>query len=355
MSLRMGWKHLRINGWRQMLIRLFIEARVYFRYSTARKLANLVRVRWQYGRKSLVATGYPYRYYVEPTNSCNLRCPFCFGWQERSGRQWGLMAPDTFRTIVDQIAPYAYWIDLYDRGEPLLHPDLFAMIAYAHQHRVGTKISSNLNKLDEAGAEQIVKSGLDYLVVSVDGATQETYHSYRVGGNLEVVLKNLRAIVENKRRLKSATPYITMRTLLNRRTEPEMEAIRRIARETGVDNLIFVPMIVNIASADADQWLPTNPLYSFYDYDRRTNAMAGDTKACVELWSRGTITWDGRVFPCCFSDGPNEELGDVAGGSLLAIWNNEAYQASRAAFRDPLAPPRVTTVCTSCRGFRKRR
>lgn len=355
MGLRFAWILLRINGWRQMSRRLFIEARIYVRYSTPRKLANLARLLWQYWRRSLIATGYPYRYYLEPTNACNLRCPFCFGWQERSGRSWGTMTLDTFKHLVDEIAPYTYWIDLYNRGEPLLHPDIFAMIAYAHQRGVGTKISSNLNRLGESGAEQMVKSGLDYLVVSLDGATQKTYASYRVGGDLDQVLKNLRFIVEAKRRLGSATPYITIRTLVMKRNEGEISAIQRLAREIGVDNLIFEPMIVNITRQDASEWLPTNAMYSFYDYDRRTNVAVGDIKACVELWTRGTITWDGHVFPCCFSDGVGEELGDAAQESFLAIWNNEAYRSSRAVFGDPLAPPVVATVCTQCRGYRKRK
>jgi MoaA/NifB/PqqE/SkfB family radical SAM enzyme len=355
MNPRLLWLLLRINSWRQMLIRLFIETRIYLRYSTPRKLANLAQLQWQYSRNHVIARGYPYRYYVEPTNSCNLRCPFCFGWQERSRRRWGTMPLETFKSIVDQIAPYAFWVDLYNRGEPLLHPEIYAMIAYAHQRGIGTKISTNMNKLDDASAEQMVKSGLDYLVVSLDGATQETYASYRVGGDIDLVLTNLRAVVECKRRLRSATPYITIRTLIMRRNEHELPLIRQIAQEIGADNLIFVPMIVNIEKQSADQWLPSNPMYSFYDYRRRTKKTSSNAKSCAELWSRGTITWDGRVFPCCFADGANEALGDLARSDFLTIWNNEQYQASRAVFQRPPTSTTVTTVCTSCRGFRKTR
>lgn len=357
MNVRLLSRLVRINGWRQVLARLFIEARVYIRYSTVRKLLNLVRVLWQYRRKSLVAQGYPYRYYIEPTNACNLRCPFCFGWQERSRRTWGTMGLDMFKSLVDEIAPYAYWIDLYNRGEPLLHADLCEMIAYAHERGIGTKIGSNLHNLDNHGAQRLVESGLDYLVVALDGATQESYANYRVGGDIRVVLQNLRALTACKRRLKTATPYITIRTLIMRQNENELGAIKAIAEELGVDNVIFTPMIVNIRGKDADQWLPSKPMHSFYDYERRCNTIARGNAACIELWSRGTINSDGRVFPCCFADGIGEELGNLTDSDFLNIWNNERYQASRAVFSDarPGKPSEVATVCTSCRGFRKTR
>jgi MoaA/NifB/PqqE/SkfB family radical SAM enzyme len=347
---------MRLNGLRQMLKRLFIEARVYFRYSTGRKLLNLLRLQWQFRRKTLNAAGSPYRYYVEPTNACNLRCPFCFGWQERSRRRWGQMPLETFKSIIDQIAPSAYWVDLYNRGEPLLHPEICEMVSYANQQRIGTKISTNLNKLEPGTAEQLVKSGLDYLVVSIDGATQESYSSYRAGGDLEKLLSNLRAIMQAKNRLKSATPYITVRTIIMRQNEHELDKIKQTALEIGADNVIFVPMIVNMESESANEWLPVNPEYSMYDYEKRSNRLSYDLKACPELWQRWTINWDARVFPCCFADGDGEELGNLTESDISTIWNSIEYQASRATFSKacPSELVGITTVCTECRGSRKR-
>ncbi len=338
-----------------MLVRLFIEDRVYFRYATPRKIANLLQSWWHYLRRDVILKSYPYRYYIEPTNACNLRCPFCLGWQERSKRRWGMMSLEMYKAFIDQIAPYTYWIDLYNRGEPVLHPDLVEMIAYAHKHGIGTKISSNFHKVDDAYIEQLVRSGLDYLVIPLDGATQETYSTYRVGGDVEVVLQNLRAVVAWKRRLKSKTPYITIRTLIMRRNEHELEEIKRLAHEMGVDNLMFTPMIVNIKREDADQWLPTNPLHSFYDYEKRTNRFAV-RKACAELWMRGTLNWDGGIFPCCFADNEEEALGKLETTDFLMLWNSKPYQASRAVFRTPPsdADYQIATVCTSCRGLRKK-
>ena len=356
MNIRSLWQLMRLNGLWQMLKRLFIEVRVYFKYSTGRKLWNLLRLQWQYRRRSLTAVGSPYRYYIEPTNACNLRCPFCFGWQERSRRSWGTMPLETFKSIVDQIAPYTYWVDLYNRGEPLLHPEICEMISYAHQKGIGTKISTNLNKLEPGTAEKLVTSGLDYLVVSIDGATQESYSSYRAGGNLETLLNNLRAITHEKARLKSATPKITVRTIIMRQNEHELDKIKQTALEIGADNVIFVPMIVDIESDSANEWLPCNPKYSMYDYDKRRNKLAYDLKACSELWQRCTINWDARVFPCCFSDGDGEELGNLLESELSTIWNSIEYKASRATFSTacPSELAGTTTVCTECRGSRKR-
>jgi MoaA/NifB/PqqE/SkfB family radical SAM enzyme len=355
MNLRELWLHLRINGPREIFKRLLIEVRIYLRYSTLRKLINLTRLQIQYARRDVFVNGFPFRYYVEPTNACNLRCPFCFGWQGRSERTRGMMSLATFKSLIDKIAPYAYWIDLYNRGEPFLHPDIYDMIIYAHQRRIGTRISTNLNSLGNLTPEQLVKSGLDYLVVSLDGATQETYATYRVGGNVNSVLENLRAIIECKRNLRSATPYITVRTIVMRHNEHELQHIKEIVRHLGVDNVIFTPMIVDIKSKDAERWLPTDPKFSFYDYRQRTNKVWGNLKVCPELWQRATVTWDGLVFPCCFADGEGENFGDLANDDFLSIWNNERYQVSRAVFRDPSEKPAFVTVCVTCLGSRKRR
>lgn len=347
---------IRINGFRQMLIRLWIEFLGFARHTTLRKILNIGIVSLQAVFRTSRVWGYPYRYYIEPTNACNLRCPFCLGWQERSTRRKGMMSLDSFRKIVDEIAPYTYWIDLYNRGEPLVNLAAIEMIAYAHVRNIAIKFSTNMHLLDEECIEQLVRSGLDYLVVPLDGGTQETYEKYRVGGDFETVLRNVRLVAEKKRELNSRTPYITVRTLIMKHNEHEMDAIRALAQDIGVDNLIFTLMITNVEEDSAiDEWLPEDETYSWYDYEYKTNKITGSMRSCSELWQRMTINWDGSVFPCCFVDKEEMSFGNANVETIEAIWNNKAYAVSRRVFDRGYEPKDMGTVCSTCRGAMKRK
>jgi radical SAM protein with 4Fe4S-binding SPASM domain len=267
-----------------------------------------------------------------------------------------MMSLESFRKIIDEIAPYTYWVDLYNRGEPLVNPAAIGMIAYAHAHNIAVKMSTNLHFLDEQRAEQLIHSGLDYLVVPLDGGTQETYEKYRVGGSLETVLNNLNLIVKKKRELNSLTPYITIRTLVMKHNEHEMYTIRTLAREIGVDNLIFSLMIANVEKDSVvEEWLPIDENYSWYDYEQRTNKITGGLHSCSELWQRMTINWDGSVFPCCFVDKEEMSFGNVSSETIRAVWNNRAYTNSRRVFDKDYKPDGIVTICSTCRGDMKRK
>ena len=161
----------------------------FLRCSTPRKFANFVLSKVQKWLRRDCLISMPYRYYIDPTNLCNLRCPLCPTGRMELQRPRGRMNLEDFKRIVDQIAPYAYYVELYNWGEPFLHPQIFDMIRYASERKISVQLSSNLNYFNEEMAEQAVASGLTRLLVSVDGATQETYEKYRCGGRLEVVLQ----------------------------------------------------------------------------------------------------------------------------------------------------------------------
>ena len=343
------YKLLEINGPRESAKRLAIELAVYRRYLTPRKALNLWLSLWRMNSHCELAGVYPYRYYIEPTNACNLKCPYCFGWQGRSKRRVGSMALATFRRIIDDVEGYACWIDLYNRGEPLANPDIYDMIAYAHAKGIGTKISSNFHLIDEEKAEMLVSSGLDHLVIPLDGASQNSYEKYRVGGDLKLVIENIKHLVRWKHKLRSKLPYITLRVLLMRQNEHEIPDLRRLAQGLGVDNLFFFPMFINATDPKAvEAFLPQNEMYSWYDRSQGVNRLAKrKSLRCPELWQRGTINWDGAVFPCCYVD-EGIAYGNVQQDSLRFIWNSQPFIDSRRALLGKV--PASRTLCTQCRG-----
>lgn len=124
------------------------------------------------------------------------------------------MKYDNFVIMFDKVKDYTLSIALYNWGEPFLNKEIFKMIEYAGKNRVGTTLHSNFNHFNPEMAEQLVRSGLTHLYLSIDGAGNSTYTEYRVKGNLEKVLKNLELLVKAKEKAKSQLPFITWKYLV---------------------------------------------------------------------------------------------------------------------------------------------
>jgi len=320
-----------------------------WRHSTPSKLANWLLAKAQRRFRRAKLWGYPYHYVLDPINICVLHCPLCPTGRGTLKRPRGKMAFDDFQKLVDEIAPYAYFLDLYNWGEPFLHPQIFDMIDYAHVRNISTKVSTSLNYFNEGMARQAVESGLEELVISLDGADQETYQTYRVGGSLARVMENVKSLVKQRELHQASFPLLTIRVLLNRFNENQIPAIRRLGTQLGVDNVVVAPIMVNTDSReDVEQWLPVNERHSFYDYRTRQDKTLQKVGACPYLWETCVISWEGGVSPCCWYDDPANDFGNAFTEPLRDIWNNDFYVASRQVFRGEEV--RRDTVCVHCKG-----
>ncbi len=329
------------NAWR---LALYHSWHV-LRYSTPRKAVNALAVRLQRRWRVERVRGMPYRYFFDPTNFCNLQCALCPSGLGTIGRARGRMDWALYTRLVDEVAPYAYSIELYNWGEPLLHPRLGEMIAYAHARRISVRMSSNLNLLTPATAELLVRSRLDRLIVSVDGSTQEVYERYRRGGDLARVQRNLAMLVEARRRAGRRTPFILVRLLVNRHNEGQIEAVRALARQAGADSFTTGPLFVDTTDpAQVAEWLPADASLSYYDYAALENRWA-----CDDLWEAMTVNWDGGVSPCCWVHRQEHDLASAANQSLRAIWNGPAYRSARRALSGR-GPGEAHTICGRCLG-----
>ncbi len=210
------------------------------RYFSWRKFWNFIRVEFQIRFARRVVSGSPYEWEIDTTNICQLKCPLCHTGKGTIHRDQGVMNYELFTEIVDQIKHSCLWLTLYSWGEPFLNQRIHEYIAYAHKQKIATIISSNLNKpLTPEMAEQVVRSGLDVMIVSLDGVTQEVYEIYRVAGHLDRVLDNLRLLDETKRRLGSETPYIEWQFIVMKQNEHQLDEARELAGTLGVDSLVF--------------------------------------------------------------------------------------------------------------------
>src|SRR3979409_1904989 len=155
-----------------------------------------------------VQWGYPISISFEPTTSCNLRCPECPSGLRAFTRPTGMLDDTFFRDTIDQLSHDLLYLVFYFQGEPYLNPDFLEMVRYAAQKKIYTATSTNAHYLNDENARKTVESGLDRLIISLDGTSQEVYSQYRIGGDLEKVLTGAANIVKWKKKLNSKTPYV---------------------------------------------------------------------------------------------------------------------------------------------------
>lgn len=323
-------------------------------HSTPRRLFNLALTEAEYRLRRTRVHGRPYVLVVDPTNVCNLRCPLCPTGLMQRGRKGGLMPWETFTRAIDAAAPWAYKVNLFNWGEPLLHTHLFDMVRYARSKNLGTSLSTNLSiALTDERIDDLVTSGLEYVCLSIDGTTQEVYATYRKRGNLELVMANLRRIVERRNALGSRTPVLEWQFIPMKHNEHQVEDARRLAAEIGVDVFRCIPVGLPFDAADAEnlarQWFPVSARESGVEMSSNEQAKT----ACYFLYRYLVVNPDGRTSPCCVVSGERNDFGDLHDGDYGAMWNNDMYRSGRALYRRG-AEPEKATVCERCDLFEKR-
>ena len=294
-----------------------------------------------------VQWGYPVSISFEPTTSCNLRCPECPSGLRAFTRPTGMLQKDFFSETIDQLHKDLLYLVFYFQGEPYLNPSFLDMVKYASERKIYTATSTNAHYLDDANARKTIESGLDRLIISIDGTTQEVYRQYRVGGQLDKVIAGAKNMVRWKKELKSKTPFIVFQFLVVKPNEHQVEDARKLAKDIGVDAIWFKTAQIYDYEKDPNQLIPTIDKYSRY---RKTAdgdyAFKGKlANHCWRLWHDPVITWDGLVAPCCFDKDAQHRLGDLKQQPFKKIWKSGEYRK----FREQLLKGRKhIDICANC-------
>jgi radical SAM protein with 4Fe4S-binding SPASM domain len=318
---------------------------------TFRKLWNAARVYGSFQLTRLtgkpIQWGMPISVSFEPTTSCNLRCPECPSGLRAFTRPTGMLNNDFFSRTINDLHKDLLYLIFYFQGEPYLNPDFLKMVQFAHQKGIYTATSTNAHYLTDEKARETVESGLDRLIISIDGTTQDVYEQYRVGGQLSKVLEGTRRIVYWKKKLNSRTPFIFFQFLVVKPNEHQLDDIRKIGKEIGVDQVRFKTAQVYDYENDPHQLIPTIDKYSRYKQDSAGNRQvkSGLRNQCWKLWHANVITWDGLVVPCCFDKDATHRLGNLQTQSFREVWQSEAYRD----FRNQLTNGRKNIdICSNC-------
>jgi radical SAM protein with 4Fe4S-binding SPASM domain len=291
--------------------------------------------------------GYPISISFEPTTSCNLRCPECPSGLRAFTRPTGMLQKDFFRQTIDDIYKDILYLIFYFQGEPFLNREFLEMVKYAADKGLYTATSTNAHYLTDEVAKKTVESGLDRLIISIDGTTQETYKQYRVGGNLDKVIAGAKNIVKWKKELKSKTPFVFFQFLVVKHNEHQIEEIKQLAKDIGVDEVRFKTAQVYDYENDPNNLIPVNEKYSRYKKDKNGNYKAKNKlqNQCWKLHHANVITWDGLVVPCCFDKDASHQLGNLKMQSFKEIWHNDNYKQFR---RELKTSRKNIDICANC-------
>lgn len=309
------------------------------------KVSRLMPFKLRHRLGSLFLSRLPARFFdfgfsgnlvIEPTNACNLSCPFCptgLGLE----RPAGMMSLEHFKRIVDELGGSAKGITLYGSGEPLLNRHVFRMARYAVDRGISTTISTNATLLPKEGLGELFEAGLDNLIVCLDGATAKTHEAYRVGSKFEQVVANIRSICREKKRLKASKPNIILQFLVMKQNEHEIDAVIDLAKQLGVDDLAL--KTVSLGSyldvqgriARAEEFLPSQDKYRRYEWDGGVPKIKTDNKPLVCPWIRQSVVhYNGDVTLCCYDFEGKMKVGNIfRDGGFGKIWRSLAYRKAR--------------------------
>jgi radical SAM protein with 4Fe4S-binding SPASM domain len=220
------------------------------------------------------------------------------------------------------------------------------MVKYASGKNIYTATSTNAHFLNDEQAKKTVQSGLDRLIVSIDGTTQEVYEQYRVGGKLEKVIEGVKNIMKWKKELRSRTPHIIFQFLVVKPNEHQIEDAKKLARNLKVDEIRFKTAQI-YDYQKGNELIPTISEYSRYKRISQEHYQIKNKllNHCWKLWHSSVITWDGKVVPCCFDKDATHQLGDLKNTSFSALWNGANYQNFRNAL---LRSRKEIDICKNC-------
>lgn len=296
--------------------------------------------------KRPVVLGKPAVASIEPSTSCNLRCPQCPSGLRRFSRPTGMLDLHLYKRMLQQLGPQLHSLTLYFQGEPFLHPNFTDLVKEAKAKNIFTITSTNAHYLSDELASETIKSGLDKLIISVDGTTAETYRKYRVGGDFEKVLEGTRRLVKQKKLAKAHHPHIVWQFVVFKHNEHQIEEIKRLGKELEVDELsIKTAQVYDFE--EAHQIIPTTTKYARYKLNAAGKFEIKNKllNQCWRMWQGCVITWDGKIVPCCFDKDAKHSVGELQSQSFDEIWKSPSYNAFRQAV---LIGRKEIDICANC-------
>jgi radical SAM protein with 4Fe4S-binding SPASM domain len=257
-----------------------------------------------------------------------------------------MLSLDTFERIISEMHKHLLYLTFYFQGEPYLHKSFLDMVRIAKKSKIYTSTSTNGHYLTDAVAKDTIASGLDRLIISIDGTTQDIYKAYRVGGQLKKVIEGAKHIVKWKKQLNVSHPYVIFQFLVVKPNEHQIDEVYAIAKEIGVDAVILKTAQIYDYKYGSPL-IPSQDKYSRYRKNSDGTYSLKNTldNSCWKLWHSCVFTWDGKVVPCCFDKDAEHVLGNVQQQSFEEIWQSNPYKEFRAQL---VQSRKNIDICQNC-------
>lgn len=319
------------------------------------RFVNLFKLLFSYCLSKIVHQpihwGNPASISIEPTNCCNLHCPECPSGKDLLTREKGSIDPARFKNIIDQLYPTLYYLNLSFQGEPYLHPQFTEMVKYARSKKIYVSSSTNGHFLTTEKARQTLESGLDNLIISLDGTDEDTYQIYRAGGDFGTVISGIKEIIKQKKEIGNKQPRIIIQFLVLKSNQHQVSLVKHLGKELGADKVVLKTAQINNFKK-GNPLIPDLPGFSRY---KKINKRTGDTvryeiknrlpNHCFRMWSTCVVTWDGAVVPCCFDKDARYRMGISDRETFDSIWRNENFRE----FRKKIINSRKSIdICNNC-------
>ncbi len=283
----------------------------------------------------VVSTGRPAHMKIELTNFCNLACPMCP--HNQMEREVGYMTPALFKRIIDLSAPELEFAYLHHLGESLFHGKIGELIKYGRSKGVAMGLSTNATYLDHRKGKVLLESGLDFLVISMDGASPDTYDRIRVGGDFATTVKNVRSFFDLKKQLPNHLTVV-VQMIVTAANHHEVKKFADLWTADGAQVMIKQARdwagqvkLVQIGKGGHKEEAPPEPI---------------NHTPCKMLWTELTVLWDGAVVPCVNVYERENVLGDLSTHTLDEVWNGDEMKRFRKAhLADDIGDIKVCATC----------
>ncbi|MCK6462530.1 MAG: radical SAM protein [Candidatus Pacebacteria bacterium] len=282
---------------------------------------------------------YPYLAMVETASFCNLKCPTCTTPHDKIKRPKVAMSLENYKKIIDNVKDSVSVVLPWFSNDPLVNPRMAEMIKYSHQNNMYTVISTNAVLLDEKRSKELLNSGLDEAILCLDGMSKESYEVFREGAVFEEVLENIKNFCRLKKESGRRKPYVELQFILTKFNQGEVEDVKRLAKELGVDRLRIKSFALSEYAYSkeeikelSEKFLPDDPRYaSKIRYEKKGGDLAvKNRKKFCELPSSNIVALaDGRLAMCCYDINGQYIYGNVLEKPLREFWHLPEVRSKR--------------------------
>jgi radical SAM protein with 4Fe4S-binding SPASM domain len=279
--------------------------------------------------------------------------------REKEGVPLGSMSFENFKVIMDKLGPL-YKAGISGQGELFLNKEVFKMIEYATKRGTLVHTVSNGTLIDKEIIQNICKLNLGEIAISLDSIKKEKYEKIRIGANFDIVIENIKNLVEELKR-KNKKTIVSIATIIFKDNLDEIPKFVLLAKKLGVKKIAFQTLQTkeNYVN-DYDEYMKKQTVERGEKLKEKINESKEIAKkygitlifdemkrtGCQWPWRGIYVNWKGDVTACCkIFDYNSPLLGNLLKQDLKDIWNGPNYQRYRKFLSERKIPFKSCNGC----------